>query len=233
MRIIQAIGTAKVLTGLARLGGVRIKNVLQAVRNEFAESVEALVAKIDVKLGQQGKLRIARSAAQKLEKMSLDEVAEAFNKKLLTPDDIKDFRVHRSADEVNDLLKSQSKDPKFKNPYKAGSPVIERITVQEETYVRFSAEGTDSGPIGKWLVKKSEVQGLSPQQIKNKLGLEFTPTDVTEVKVPAGIKVRQGIAGEVPEWSATGGGFQTQLMEDIPLSSYDTQNTKKIGSVFQ
>ncbi len=134
---------------------------------------------------------------------------------------------------MNDLLRSASDDPAhFHNPYKAGTSITERITAGEELYVRFSTEGTKTEPIGRWLVKKSEIDGLTPEQIKDILGLEFAPTHVTEVRVPAGVKIRQGIAGEISEWSAEGGGFQTQLLENIDESYFDTDHTKRLGAIF-
>jgi len=86
---------------------------------------------------------------------------------------------------------------------------------ETEQYMRFWTEGTKSKRPGKWLVSRSEVDGLSPAEIKDVLGLERVPTHVVTVNVPVQTKIRQGVAGPIGEWNVNGGGFQTELLETL------------------
>ena len=102
--------------------------------------------------------------------------------------------------------------------YKNGSFVRETQTGKGESFVRTYTQG-ETKPAGNWMMKASEVKGLTPEQIQTKFGMPNTPTHTVEVNPPAGTTVRVGTAGEgfVP---GGGGGTQYQLMENIPQSSF-------------
>ena len=59
-------------------------------------------------------------------------------------------------------------------------------------------------------MKYSDIQGLTPAQIRDKFALPSEPIKICEVNVPAGTKMYVGIANEVPEWGK-GGGTQFEL----------------------
>lgn len=59
-------------------------------------------------------------------------------------------------------------------------------------------------------MKYSDIEGLTPAQIRDKFALPNEPIKICEVNVPAGTKMYAGIANEVPEWGK-GGGTQFEL----------------------
>jgi len=109
-------------------------------------------------------------------------------------------------------------------PYKRGSEVLEFTTETEEKFVRvYSSAGGNAS--GSWLAKPSELIGsngkmLSPEQLKSKFGLKYLPDMIQDVNVPAGTKMRTGVAGEKTNWSAKGGGVQYELLNEIPVESF-------------
>ncbi len=136
----------------------------------------------------------------------------------------------RSADEVNAALRSAADDATaFKSPYKPGSTVYERVTASEEQYVRVWAEGSNSKPAGKWLVKKSDIQGLTKEQVKDVLGLKVVPTNIADVNVQAGFKIREGLVAEVSDWGSKGGKVQIEAIDTV--TDEMISNIQKIGDV--
>ena len=45
---------------------------------------------------------------------------------------------------------------------------------------------------GTMMVRPEDVQGLGPEQIQQKFGLEAPPVEVANVEIPAGTKIREG-----------------------------------------
>lgn len=77
-------------------------------------------------------------------------------------------------------------------PYLNGTKVIETVTKNDEIYVRVHGEGNQPG---KWLTKYSEIDGLSPKQIAEKMNLKDIPKYISEVKLPQGTSLRSGLIG--------------------------------------
>jgi len=124
--------------------------------------------------------------------------------------------MEREGSEVNDQLRKQFPDPeKYQNSYKLGSKVYERITVEEEEYVRVYTDGKITG---EWVVKKSEIKGLTPAQMKKTLALKDTPTHWATVKIPAGTEIREGIVAQ--NEFGKGGGRQTEILSDLKNDWY-------------
>ncbi|WP_157573144.1 hypothetical protein [Novosphingobium sp. AAP83] len=94
-------------------------------------------------------------------------------------------------------------------PYAPGKPVKEIITDSDEAFVRVHGKDNQAGS---WVMRKEDIEGLSPQQIKDKFALPDLPTQVSDVSVPAGTKLRVGEAGGLPPWGS-GGGMQVEVME--------------------
>ena len=105
-----------------------------------------------------------------------------------------------------------------KAPYKPGTPVIGFKPTQTTQYVRVYTDGV-TNPAGKWIMRYSDIQGLTPAQIKSKFALPYTPTHYCYVNVPSGTQIYAGIANEVLEWGA-GNGVQFELAQNIPSSSF-------------
>jgi RHS repeat-associated protein len=110
----------------------------------------------------------------------------------------------------------------LKAPYKEGTVVREFDVIEESKFVRVSREGNAKGD---WIVRRSEVEGLSPTQIQDKLSLSYTPTHITDVSVGAGSKLRKGTASSVEDFGTKGGGIQYQILKK---SNVKYNNTKKL-----
>ena len=95
-------------------------------------------------------------------------------------------------------------------PYKAGTSVNEFQAMNAKGFVRVSTENqTEIG--GRWLMKASDIKGLTPQEIQAKFALPNVPTRVADAQIPNGAVLRSGIAGE-NIWGP-GGGTQYQIMQ--------------------
>jgi hypothetical protein len=111
------------------------------------------------------------------------------------------------ADEVNNwwLKVMNYTEP----PYKPGTIVKEIELTDKSTFVRVF-DGVNSGQTGGWIMKAEDILGLSPKQIQAKFALPHTPTQVTDVVLEAGTKLRTGIVD--PLFGQPGGGIQFDLM---------------------
>ena len=102
-------------------------------------------------------------------------------------------------------------------------PVQSFTTGTDEKFVRFYNLTGNSGELGSWVMKESDIVGLSPAQIKNKYALPEMPTHIVDVIVPKDTKVYKGTAGKVVNdgvlWG-NGGGSQFQLQTRIPAENY-------------
>ncbi len=113
--------------------------------------------------------------------------------------------VSKSAEEVNQLLmKTVYKLP----PYKLGSRVWEFVTHAEikGEFVRVMFD--IDGKIGLWMVEKKLIEGLSRNQIKDKLALKYLPNFIVDVEIPVGVTLRKGIVN--PIFGSSGERFSTQ-----------------------
>ncbi len=113
-----------------------------------------------------------------------------------------------SAEERNNALNLENP------PYKSGTPVVGFKTTGTTQYVRVYTEGV-TFPNRSWMMKYSDIQGLTPAQIQDKFALPHLPTHYCYVNVPAGVQIYTGIAAPVPGWG-NGGGIQFELGQIIP-----------------
>jgi len=109
-------------------------------------------------------------------------------------------------------------------PYKRGTEILEFKTESSEQFVRVFND-VEGNPTGKWMTKKSELMDangniLSPEKIKDKLGLEHVPNKIQDVNVPQGTTMRTGIAGEKTNWNSKGGGTQYEALDKLPKESF-------------
>jgi len=105
-------------------------------------------------------------------------------------------------------------------PY-SGLRAQEIILKQETVFVRVHNENL----LGSWLMRKKDIDGLTAQQIKDKFALPDLPTKISEIYVPAGTRVRVGIAAPQKGWGI-GGGTQYELIDKIPVNSF--RNTREL-----
>ena len=54
---------------------------------------------------------------------------------------------------------------------------------------------------------KSDIEGLTPEQIRDKCALSFTPTHICDVKLSPGFVLQASIANAIEGWGK-GGGLQ-------------------------
>ena len=107
-------------------------------------------------------------------------------------------------------------------PYKPGTPVYEFTPTETTRYVRVynpKASVNASQKAGRWVMKYSDIQGLTPAQIRDKFALPNIPTRICDVNVPAGTKVYTGVVNEVSEWGK-GQGIQFELGQRLDESCF-------------
>ncbi len=123
---------------------------------------------------------------------------------------------------VNQELIDQGRATPTTLPFEQGSNVYEVRTTQVTYYVRFyELDGSRlrGGGVGGWIMSADSVRGMTPEQVRDKFALPSTPDYFIAVRVPGGVTMRTGTAGEINGWGQ-GGGQQVLLMEYIPLSGY-------------
>ena len=103
-------------------------------------------------------------------------------------------------------------------PYKPGTPVVGFNQTNTTQYVRVYTEGV-TNPQGKWIMKYSDINGLTAMQIQSKFALPKTPTHYCHVNVPAGTSLYTGIVNENYGFTA-GQAVQFELCGTIPPSSF-------------
>lgn len=97
-------------------------------------------------------------------------------------------------------------------PHDATRAVRDFRTAADETFVRVT--WTDQNRTGAFLMRRSEIEGLTPRQIRDRFALPAVPLFHQEVVVPAGTRLRESTARPVAEWGP-GGGRQFNLLERI------------------
>jgi hypothetical protein len=98
----------------------------------------------------------------------------------------------------------------YKKPYAPGTKVTDFETKSEEKFVR--VYGEEGGRVREWLVKESDIKGLTPEQIKGKLALDYVPTKICDVFIPEGTKLRVGETSE--NFGEKGGVRQFEVLEE-------------------
>jgi hypothetical protein len=101
------------------------------------------------------------------------------------------YKVNKisSADEVNLELKLNYPE----GPYSSGTKVIDFRTTHPEVFYRVHTELRKEG---RWLLRKGDIEGLSPMEIREKFALSSMPTHISEAHVPAGTNIRTGHIGK-------------------------------------
>ena len=122
-------------------------------------------------------------------------------------------RTTISAESRNTVLAQQGYTSPV--PYKPQTPVVQYQQTSSTQYVRvFSGEHA----VGKWLMKYSDIQGLTPAQIQSKFALPHTPTHYCFVNVPAGTTIYVGVVNQ----SSVSGTLQYELATNLPVTSFGT-----------
>ena len=88
--------------------------------------------------------------------------------------------------------------------------VTEFVSDGNKTFVRV-VSGNQPG--GQWVMRQSDIAGLTPQQIANKFALPEVPTGITSIRPPAGTEIRTGEVN--PNFGRPDGGTQFQLLDRV------------------
>ena len=107
-------------------------------------------------------------------------------------------------------------------PYTEGTRARDIVLQKERVFVRVHGEGNQAGS---WVMRSHEIEGLTPQQIKDKFALPEIPTLISDVHAPAGTRIRLGTVAPQPGWGS-GGAIQYELLQRLPASSF--KNTRPL-----
>lgn len=113
-----------------------------------------------------------------------------------------------TANEVNqNLARKGYKDP----PYTPGTKVKEFEYTQETVFYRLHGKNNQDRP---WVMKKSEIEGLSKSEIRDKFSIPDSNSldRVSEVRVPPGTRIREGEVN--PLYGKKGRGIQNEIVLD-------------------
>ncbi len=176
------------------------------VRSQFETDVNSLNADLD-RLQRQ-----VNHVANSNQRTELNNILEKRRRTLKEDCDVaRHSRVVRTntGDEVNEYLRT---DKGFKEPaFKPGQTKdVQTIELTRETrFVRvFNEEGKPpSFAKGVWVMALSDIQGLTPAQIKDKFALPGMPSHVVELELPVGTQLITGPCNPVEGWG-NGGGIQ-------------------------
>ncbi|MCX5786421.1 MAG: autotransporter outer membrane beta-barrel domain-containing protein [Elusimicrobia bacterium] len=117
--------------------------------------------------------------------------------------------------DVNQYLEKWSSSiiPGVTDPFDTTKPVYEVTPAHALNYVRLYSPAGGSGPLGSWMMSAHAVRGLTPQQLRNIFALPALPTNIVQVRVPAGTPygLWTGIAGPIAGWG-DGGAQQTKVI---------------------
>lgn len=105
-------------------------------------------------------------------------------------------------------------------PFDSGTSVTLIRLTQTQQFVRFynPTDATNpSNAVGSWMMRASEIRGLTAAQIRDKFALPALPTNMVQVVVPTGYALYTGIAAPIAGWG-DGGGLQNRLMANKPPS---------------
>ena len=125
-------------------------------------------------------------------------------------------------------LRSSGKPPYIDNSY-----LVHFVTAAETDFTRVHMGYNEARS---WLVKKGEIIGLTPTQIRDKLNLLETPTHVSKAVVPKGVSISRGITN-YNEWSWHSAGEriegQVQYRIESEVKAEWFSQMKEIGEVFE
>lgn len=120
----------------------------------------------------------------------------------------------KSIDDSSVINRLLANDGYTNPPYMTGTNVVSFTSESSESFVRVH---NGIAP-GRWVMKKSDIQGLTALQIKEKFALPNIPTHISDVSVPAGTNMRVGITA--PNFGHAGGSTQFEITERIAESSF-------------
>lgn len=113
----------------------------------------------------------------------------------------------RPADAVNARFVAEG----YKPPYLYSVRPREFTTSADMDFVRVHGPTNQEGD---WMVRASEIEGMSPVQIKEHLALKYEPTHISTVTVQQGARMRVGRVGPQIQWNVPNPqGVQYELLD--------------------
>lgn len=113
-----------------------------------------------------------------------------------------------TGEEVNDWWLTEMD---YDNPPYLPKSKVQQIELQDETKFSRVYDGENSGMYGGWVMKSSDIEGLTPEEIQDKFALPQKPIKTCDVILPKGTKMRVGFCNPLEGWGK-GGGLQFDLM---------------------
>ncbi|MCX8745342.1 VENN motif pre-toxin domain-containing protein [Snodgrassella sp. B3882] len=142
----------------------------------------------------------------------------------LTSTQIKDVKAISAAEANKPHI-----DSGWNSPYDPSAQVRQFTTVTEikGEFVRVYVEGLNK-PSGAFIVRASEIKGMTPQQIQQHLALPAVPTHIVDVTIPAGTKMQTGKVAAQPNFGVQNKvGTQYQLLQEIPINNFHNKRPIK------
>lgn len=99
----------------------------------------------------------------------------------------------------------------YNNPPYLPKSKVQHIKLEEDTKFCRVYDGEVSGMYGGWVMKASDLEGLSPEEIQDKFALPQCPKMMCDVTIPKGTEMRTGLCNPLEGWGK-GGGTQFDLM---------------------
>ena len=79
----------------------------------------------------------------------------------------------------------------YSPPYKPGTHVVDIESDDTLTFVRVLSDNRKTLG-GRWMMRRSVIEGLTPEQIADKFALDYVPTRITSITPPPGMRIRVG-----------------------------------------
>ena len=99
----------------------------------------------------------------------------------------------------------------YDNPPYLPKSKVQEIELEEDTKFCRVYDGVNSGMYGGWVMKQSDIEGLTPEEIQDKFALPQKPAMMCDVTIPKGTHMRTGLCNPLEGWGK-GGGVQFDLM---------------------
>lgn len=115
----------------------------------------------------------------------------------------------------------------YDNPPYLPKSKVQVIELQEDTKFCRVYDGENSGMYGGWVMKQSDLEGLTPEEIQDKFALPQKPIKICDVTIPAGTTMRTGLCNPLEGWGK-GGGVQFDLMGQR-VGKFDNERDLQTG----
>lgn len=99
-------------------------------------------------------------------------------------------RIERASEANERFREGLRTTSDYMPPYREGTHVVHFTPTRDTSFIRVS---TERHPSGSWMIKRGEIRGMTPEQIRSHLNLPSTPTHFGRVDIPAGTRMSRGM----------------------------------------